>query len=423
MVSRPVMAAPGRAASHDVRVPRNPAHRQLSVVVPALIAVALLVAGCSSTSNTSAPPGAAATTATSDLPAPPSASPVAVAALKPGERWINLAMPGGAYRPQADAGGTDDYRCILLDPHLRTDTFLSGVVLQPGNPKLVHHAILYRVEPSQVAAAEAKDATDPRLGWSCFGDPGLPGTGGPIGELNGAPWVAAFATTGGEQRFSTGTGQYLKAGSRLVMQIHYNLLNGGGVDNSSVKLRVAPATAHLQALHTMLLPAPIELPCPAGVTGPLCDRTAAVFDVVHRFGAGAGATIAGLQLLCGGSVTTPKPGPTQSCARPAETTMQIRAVAGHMHLLGRLIKVDLLRANGTTANLLNEIWNFDDQRATVLAKPVTVHPGDKLRVTCTHDATLRQKLPALSKLPPRYIVWGAGSSDEMCLGIVSYTTS
>ena len=103
--------------------------------------------------------------------------------------------------------------------------------------------------------------------------------------------------------------------------------------------------------------------------------------------------------------------------------MQIRAVAGHMHLLGRLIKVDLLRANGTTANLLSEIWNFDDQRATVLAKPVTVHPGDKLRVTCTHDATLRQKLPALSKLPPRYIVWGAGSSDEMCLGIVSYTTS
>ena len=99
-----------------------------------------------------------------------------MAALEPGERWINLAMPGGAYRPQADAGGTDDYRCILLDPHLRTDTFLSGVVLQPGNPKLVHHAILYRVEPSQVAAAEAKDATDPRLGWSCFGDPGLPGT-------------------------------------------------------------------------------------------------------------------------------------------------------------------------------------------------------------------------------------------------------
>jgi len=47
--------------------------------------------------------------------------------------------------------------------------------------------------------------------------------------------------------------------------------------------------------------------------------------------------------------------------------------------------------------------------------------GDKLRVTCTHDASLRQKIPSLTKLQPRYVVWGEGSSDEMCLGIVSYT--
>ena len=59
-------------------------------------------------------------------------------------------MPGGVYQPQAEAGGTDDYRCILLDPHLSATSFVSGVVLVPGNPKLVHHAILYRVDPSQV---------------------------------------------------------------------------------------------------------------------------------------------------------------------------------------------------------------------------------------------------------------------------------
>jgi hypothetical protein len=29
---------------------------------------------------------------------------------------------------------------------------------------------------------------------------------------------------------------------------------------------------------------------------------------------------------------------------------------------------------------------------------------------------LRQKLPQLSKLPPRYVVWGNGSSHEMCAG-------
>ena len=31
---------------------------------------------------------------------------------------------------------------------------------------------------------------------------------------------------------------------------------------------------------------------------------------------------------------------------------------------------------------------------------------------------LRPLLPALSKLPPRYVVRGDGSSDEMCLGLL-----
>ena len=267
---------------------------------------------------------------------------MAVAALKPGERWINLPMPGGSYRPQAEAGGTDDYRCILLDPKLTTDSFLAGVVLLPGNPKLVHHAILYRVDPDQVAAARAKDSGDPRLGWSCFGGPGLPGSND-LNGLNSAPWVAAWATSGGEQRFAAGTGQDLKAGSRLILQMHYNLLNGGGVDSTAVKLRLASPTAHLQPLQTLLLPAPVELPCPSNKTGPLCNRDASIFDVVRRFGTQSGRIVAGLQLLCDGSLTHPRAGSTQTCARPVTRTIQLRAVAGHMHLLGKSVQIDLHR--------------------------------------------------------------------------------
>ena len=397
--------------------------------------VGLLASACTSSHpqaapSTRAPSTGTASTATASTAnsaassGSPRAKPVAVAALLPGERWINLAMPGGSYQPQAPAGGTDDYRCILLDPHITGDSFLSGVVLQPGNPKLVHHAILYRVDPDQVSAAQAKDTSDPRLGWSCFGDPGLPSNGDDLGGLQSAPWVAAWATSGGEQRFAGGTGQDLRAGSRIILQMHYNLLNGGGTDNTSVRLRVAKAGSHLQPLQTMLLPAPVELPCPAGQTGPLCNRDASVADVSRRFGIDSGRTVAGLQLLCGGSLLHPRAAPTQTCARPATQTMQIRSVAGHMHLLGRSIRVDLERADGTRQNLINiKVWNFDDQHATVLPEPVTVHADDRLRVTCTLDATLRQKLPELAKLPPRYVVWGEGSSDEMCLGIVSYTVS
>jgi hypothetical protein len=411
-----------------VGVPRTVRNRRPIWIGAALLAVGMFAAGCTASAPTpggqphSSADGASRPGSTAPVLRPP--RPVAAAALQRGERWIDLAMPGGSYRPQAEAGGTDDYRCILLDPKITADSFLSGVVLQPGNPKLVHHAILYRVDPDQVAAAQAKDAEDPRLGWSCFGDPGLPSRAGDLGGLQSAPWVAAWATTGGEQRFAAGTGQDLKAGSRLILQMHYNLLNGSGIDNTSVRLRMAQPGSHLLPLQTMLLPAPVELPCPADQHGPLCDRVAAVFDVVRRFGEHSGQTVAGLQLLCGGSLTHPKAGPTQTCARPVNDTIQIRSVAGHMHLLGRSVHVDLERVDGTSQRLLDvKVWNFDDQHATVLAKPVTVHPGDQLRVTCTHDATLREKLPELAKLPPRYVVWGEGSSDEMCLGIIGYTVA
>jgi hypothetical protein len=384
-------------------------------------AVVLSAAGCASTDHAPAPSRSAGPSAALTTPVP---SPVAVAALAPGERWITLRMPGGVYHPRAEAGGTDDYRCILLDPHLARNVYLSGVVLQPGNAALVHHAILYRVDPAEVPAAQAKDATDPRLGWSCFGGPGVRADeSGAESQLDGAPWVAAFATKGGEQRFAAGTGQPMAAGSRLVLQIHYNLLNGSGLDNSSVRLRIASPSAHLKPLHTYLLPAPVELPCPGDQHGPLCKRSASIADVAKRFGRYGAYMPAGLQLLCGGSVQHPKAGPTQSCTREVYQPMKIRAVAGHMHMLGRAISIDLLRPDGSRKRLLDVTnWDFDNQSATVLPGPVAVHPGDKLEVTCTHDATLREQLPELRNLPPRYVVWGEGSSDEMCLGIVSYTT-
>jgi hypothetical protein len=93
-----------------------------------------------------------------------------------------------------------------------------------------------------------------------------------------------------------------------------------------------------------------------------------------------------------------------------------------MHLLGKSIRITLDPGTAHARTLLNiPVWNFDDQGARTLAHPVTVKAGENIRVTCTHDASLHQKLPALRNLPPRYVTWGDGSTDEMCLGILLYT--
>jgi hypothetical protein len=104
------------------------------------------------------------------------------------------------------------------------------------------------------------------------------------------------------------------------------------------------------------------------------------------------------------------------------SNFNVIAAAPHMHLLGRSLKLTLNPGSASEKTLLNVTnYNFDDQSSTVLKQPVAVKAGDTIRVECTFDPTLRQKIPQLKSLAPRYITWGEGSSDEMCLGVIAAT--
>jgi hypothetical protein len=203
-----------------------------------------------------------------------------------------------------------------------------------------------------------------------------------------------------------------------VMQVHYNLLGGPGPDRSATLLRLAPPGAHLTPLETMLLPAPVELPCRPGHTdSPLCDRDTAIADVIHRFGP-VGNTNNLLYLVCGGR---PAPSEVTSCTRTVTQPTTIRAVAGHMHLLGRSIKVTVNAGTPRARTVLDiPVWNFDDQGAKPI-RPVPLAVGDTVKVTCRHVQWLRDRLPAFAGQPDRYVVWGEGTMDEMCLGILVVT--
>ncbi|MFN8194010.1 MAG: hypothetical protein U0R80_06950 [Nocardioidaceae bacterium] len=389
-------------------------------MVAALAALAALSA-CSTTSTGAAPDEEtpSATTASGAATDEPAADDHEIEAtrprpLRPGERRLTLTMPE-SYTPSAPTGvGTDDYRCFLLDPHLRRSAYLTGTFVKPGNADVVHHVILFRVPPEQVAEAHALDDRTPGDGWTCFGNSGLGGGPG----LDNAPWLGAWAPGGKEAVEAKGFGVELARGTQIVMQVHYNLLAGASPDTSSTLLRLAPASAHLTPIETVLLPAPVELPCrKAHADGPLCDRDAALADVTQRFG-GAGATANLLHMLCGAEI---HPGNVQSCTRTITQPTTIRAVAGHMHLLGRSITIVVNPGTPEERTVLDiPVWNFDDQGARPIA-PVHLDPFDKVQVTCRHVQWLRDELPAFEGQPDRYVVWGEGTTDEMCLGILEVT--
>jgi hypothetical protein len=372
----------------------------------ALAAVLFLAACGKDPAPVAAPPTTTSPHAGHSAGSAPPASP-----LRDGERFVEVGL-STPYTPAAPNGGTDEYRCFLVDPKLTEAAYLTGSQFLPQNAAIVHHAIFYRLNPEQAKAAEKVDAEATGEGWTCFGDSGVQGQ---------TAWVAHWAPGAGETLMPSGYGFEMPPGSKLVMQVHYNLLGAGdggpGTDASGMQMRISAAPA-LKPLETGLVMAPIELPCEPGGTGPLCDRATAVADVGKRFGAESVETVNQLNQWCNGGAA-PKSGTTQSCDQPIEQGGTVHMAAGHMHLLGRAIKVELNPGTSKAQTLLDvPEYNFDNQALLPLAKPVKIAKGDTVRVTCTHDATLRKQLPQLQKLPPRYVVWGEGTSDEMCLGIL-----
>jgi hypothetical protein len=381
-----------------------------------LVAVFLLalVAGCAADPQVSTVSSVGSPSPHQHTASEPPAQP-----LRDGERFVDLRMTA-PFTPRPPRGGTDEYRCFLLDPQLSAPAYLTGSQFLPQNAAVVHHAIVFRVDGAEVEQAAAAD--DGGKGWTCFGGTGL--GRGVAGLGGGGSWVAAWAPGTGETLATAGTGYKLEAGSRLIMQVHYNLLGLNGdtpADQSGLRLRLVEGSAEIDPLYTTLLPAPVELPCTPQESGPLCDRSAALRDVARRFGAASGLAPEGLAYLCNrGQV--PAPGPTQTCDIRVRGRGTVYAVAGHMHLLGRSIKVELNPGTPRAQTLLDvPVYDFDNQGARELATPVTVQAGDTYRVTCTHDAALRSQLPALQGLPARYVVWGDGTSDEMCLGVVAWS--
>ncbi|MHB8682306.1 MAG: monooxygenase [Acidimicrobiales bacterium] len=344
-----------------------------------------------------------------------SSSPTPSAQAAAGSKTITLEA-AHSYSPVAPTlGATDDYHCTLVDPHVTSDSIITASQFFPQSVE-VHHAILFLVPPDAVPAARAAD--DGGKGWTCFGETVLPGAS--LADLGRTPWLAAWAPGHGKDVVPTGTGIPLPKGSLVVMQIHYNMLAGTAPVRSKLMLTTVPGTQALKPLRLDLLPAPPDLPCPAGVTGPLCDRSASLADLGNRTGADQIGFVNFLETICGRDPANPPAGDSTSCTWPLGHGGNIVRLTAHMHLLGRGMQIVLNPGTPQAKTLLDVTnYNFDYQRSYNVS-PISVRPGDKIQVSCTYDPTLRQKLAATRKLPARFVTWGDGSSDEMCLAIIAY---
>ncbi len=309
-----------------------------------------------------------------------------------------------AYTPDEDA--LDDYRCFAFPLNIDEPQFITGYEFIPDVAAMAHHNIVYLFDESANRAIDRLNYADGRPGWPCYEGPGLSMEGLGIGGW--APGASPFA-------FPQGTGILIEPGQQLVVEMHYNLWSARRPDRSQVVLQLEAAESELAELTIFSLAAPVEIPCPSGTEGPQCEREAAIKRVGDLYGEDALYTPDYLLHECGQTLADYEANSGENangyCDYPVPDSLTLYGVSGHMHELGSSFRMEL-NPDGEEPLLLLDIprWNFHWQDQYYFVEPVQVASGDVLRMSCVWDNSLSDE--------PRYVVWGAGTSDEMCFGSV-----
>lgn len=277
-------------------------------------------------------------------------------------------------------GESDNYQCFVMNPGNAVDLDVRGFEVIPGNRAVVHHVLAYVIPPSQVAQLEALDAADPKLGYPCqSGGVGIAGAT----RNQVAGWVPGQFPS----RMPADTALALAANSRIVVQIHYNL-------NALHDASVSPLDQTRLALET----------APAGTF-----RRGQILPMLKPNLAIAAGDTNSVQVL--------------EVALPAAfRNATIYRAMGHAHQLATQVKLELIRATGETACVLdNQRWDFNWQRDYSLVTPIATLSGDRIRITCVYDnGPANQAWVNGVQQTPRAVSWGESSFDEMCMTYLTF---
>ena len=295
------------------------------------------------------------------------------------------------YTPQ---NSPDDYRCFVLDWNETTPVYVTGFRTKPGNLSIVHHVIAFGFKPGGVDKIKALDAAEAGAGYTCYGDPG--------GDYREMFTLGAWAPGGTDAVMPEGIGLKVEPGSIIVIQVHYNTLNGMGSDRSAVEIQLEPSV----------------------------EREGAILWWTNFFEWTNGT---GMKIPAGeASVTHGFPfDPTQymstitSGVIPSNSPFEIHSAAHHMHQLGTRGYQAVRRGKSeNNEECLLEVprWDFAWQDTFRFQQPLTFNPGDDLYLECEWDNTPgNQGWVDGAQLEPRDVFWGEGTQDEMCLGVFMVT--
>lgn len=265
------------------------------------------------------------------------------------------------------ASGPDVYQCFVIPLPVTRDEAVVAVDFQPGNAKVVHHAILYLDSDGQ-GRAKADPVT---RSFPSFGGPGIRPTG------NIGAWAPGIRPI----QLPEGTGRYLKKGSDLVLQIHYHPSGKEEKDKSRVGIYFSktPIRHYVGAVGIRTRQWALRIP-PGESKFTLVDQS-----------------------------------------EPLPVAAKAIGILPHMHYLGKEMKVDAKLPDGSEIPLIwIKDWDFNWQGIYGYREPVDLPKGTVIRMRAVFDNSPAN--PRNPSSPPIRVTWGEQTQDEMCICGVQVVT-
>ena len=317
----------------------------------------------------------------------------------------------------------DKYQVFVLPTDLAEDRVIAAVEFRPGNPQIVHHAL---IAADITGTAREKDGATPEYGYESFG-----GFGSPIA-------VSLPSYTPGAQivPFPHGVGQVLPRNSDLLIQVHYAPWPVAASDRSSVNLffKKEPLEREIGLIAMLPFPSlgsnllPDDLDPKAGERlANLLERVGIVIsslgDLLNLLGTARDLLDAHTQVatreFAGPFVIPAGERKTFRGTLTIHRDISLMSIYPHMHLLGKSCEVYALDPQGQRINLLRiPDWDFNWQGSYTFTHFQRMSAGSQIHAAVTYDNTSDN--PRNPNVPPRDMGWGEKTTDEMLIIAMQY---
>lgn len=265
------------------------------------------------------------------------------------------------------ATGQEDFRYFHVPMNLREDVWVTAIEFVPGNRKLLHHSRLMVDSTGTMAGINGMAEDDPRL--RDFQQTGL-----------ADEFLYGWVPGNDRVTFPTGAAKRIRAGSDLLLNIHYTATARAAQDQSEVRLYFAKEPVR-QVVKTLSLTENNVTNQPFS----LLANTKPTFYVNYG---------------------------------PLPDTVRLLSVLPHMHKLGQSVKAFAITPTGDAINLISiPAWDYNWQLTYFFREALVLPKGSVIIAEAHYDNT--DQNPLNPNRPARTVGYGWSSTNEM-MNLVFY---